>query len=131
MNASIQNTRHIHEIIFIIREGDTLAHFGGDELVVVLADLANVENYEPILVQRLKAAANPVTVGNAIMQVSASMAVAIYPPDNVNEDQLMCHANANADQAMSVAKQSVPASTLEAIKVFESKTSFQSKLQVQ
>ncbi|MFT4608717.1 MAG: EAL domain-containing protein (putative c-di-GMP-specific phosphodiesterase class I), partial [Chitinophagales bacterium] len=60
-----------------------------------------IEDSEPVLEWLLKAASAPVTVGNAVMQVSASIGVTHYPQDGVDADQLIRH----ADQAMYVAKQ--------------------------
>nr|WP_274620464.1 EAL domain-containing protein [Colwellia maritima] len=85
-----------------LREGDTLARFGGDELVAVLTDLDNIEDFEPVLSRLLLAASDPVTPGNIVINISASIGVTIYPQDNVDADQLMRH----ADQAMYVAKES-------------------------
>ena len=82
-------------------EGDTLARIGGDEFIAVMVDLENVEDSEPLLKRLLKAAADPVNVGDAVMQVSASIGVSFYPQDHVDADLLMRH----ADQAMYVAKQ--------------------------
>lgn len=84
-----------------LREGDTLARFGGDEFVAILADLAKAEDCEPVLDRLLKAAADPVTMGDAILKVSTSIGVATYPQDHADADQLIRH----ADQAMYVAKQ--------------------------
>jgi diguanylate cyclase (GGDEF)-like protein/PAS domain S-box-containing protein len=88
-----------------LREGDSLARIGGDEFVAVLADLTNattVEDCEPILERLLLAASDPVTVGDIVLNVSASIGVTFYPQDNVDADQLVRH----ADQAMYVAKES-------------------------
>ncbi len=84
-----------------LRRGDTLARIGGDEFIVVMVDLENFECSEPVLERLLKAAADPVTVGNAVMQVSVSIGVTLYSQDDVNADLLI----RNADQAMYVAKQ--------------------------
>lgn len=84
-----------------LREGDTLSRFGGDEFVAVLAGLADVEDCELILNRLLKAATYPVTVGDTLMRLSASIGVAIYPEDNVEADRLIRH----ADQSMYMAKQ--------------------------
>ena len=84
-----------------LREGDTLARFGGDEFVAVLADLSTVEDCEPILERFLLAASEPVTIDDVVLKVSASIGVTLYPQDNVVADQLMRH----ADQAMYVAKE--------------------------
>ena len=84
-----------------LREGDTLARIGGDEFIAVMIDLENIEDSEPVLKRLLKAAADPVTLGGAVMQISASIGVSLYPQDHVDADLLMRH----ADQAMYVAKQ--------------------------
>ena len=84
-----------------LREGDTLARIGGDEFIAVMVDLEKIEDSEPVLERLLKAAVEPVTVGNAVMLVSVSIGVTLYPQDGVDADQLMRH----ADQAMYLAKQ--------------------------
>jgi diguanylate cyclase (GGDEF)-like protein/PAS domain S-box-containing protein len=86
----------------VLREGDTLARLGGDEFVAVLTDLAKVEDCEPVLERFLLATSEPVTVGDLVLKVSASIGVTLYPQDKVDADQLMRH----ADQAMYVAKES-------------------------
>lgn len=85
-----------------LRKGDSLARIGGDEFVAVLVDLDQVEDCEPVLERLLLASSDPVTVGDVIFNVSASIGVTLYPQDNVDADQLMRH----ADQAMYVAKES-------------------------
>lgn len=84
-----------------LRVGDTLARIGGDEFIAVMVDLENIEDSEPVLKRLLKAAAAPVTLGDAVMQVSASIGVSFYPQDHGDAGLLMRH----ADQAMYVAKQ--------------------------
>ncbi|MFT7235827.1 MAG: diguanylate cyclase (GGDEF)-like protein/PAS domain S-box-containing protein [Methylophagaceae bacterium] len=84
-----------------LREGDTLARIGGDEFVAVMKNLDKIEDSEPVLERLLRAAAEPVTVGDAVMQVSVSIGVTFYPQDGVDADLLIRH----ADQAMHVAKQ--------------------------
>jgi diguanylate cyclase (GGDEF)-like protein len=84
-----------------LREGDTLARIGGDEFIAVMVDLENIEDSEPALKRLLKAASDPVYLGDAVMQVSTSIGVSLYPQDHVDADLLIRH----ADQAMYVAKQ--------------------------
>jgi diguanylate cyclase (GGDEF)-like protein len=84
-----------------LREGDTLARIGGDEFIAVMVDLENIEDSEPGLKRLLNAASDPVYLSGAVMQVSASIGVSLYPQDHLDADLLMRH----ADQAMYVAKQ--------------------------
>ena len=84
-----------------LREGDSLARIGGDEFVAVLTDLTTATDCEPVLERLLLAASEYVSVGNAVLNVSASIGVTIYPQDNMDADLLMRH----ADQAMYVAKE--------------------------
>ena len=84
-----------------LREGDTLARLGGDEFVAVLIDLADIEASIPMLARLLAAAAQPVSVADAVLHVSASLGVTFYPQaDEVDADQLL----RQADQAMYQAK---------------------------
>ena len=88
-----------------LREGDSLARFGGDEFVAVLVDLEQPLDCVPVLKRLLLAAAEPVEVeynGQTIaLRVSASIGATIYPKDGADADLLMRH----ADQAMYLAKQ--------------------------
>ncbi|MCK5880859.1 MAG: EAL domain-containing protein, partial [Sinobacterium sp.] len=85
-----------------LREGDSLARFGGDEFVFILANLDKAEDCEPVLERLLLAASEPVTVNDVIFHVSASIGVTFYPQDNIDAEQLIRH----ADQAMYIAKES-------------------------
>jgi diguanylate cyclase (GGDEF)-like protein/PAS domain S-box-containing protein len=84
-----------------LREGDTLARIGGDEFIAVMVDLEKIEDSEPILARLLRAAGDPVTLDDVVMQVSVSIGVTLYPQDGANAEQLVRH----ADQAMYLAKQ--------------------------
>ena len=84
-----------------LREGDILARFGGDEFVAILTGVSKVEDCEPVLKRLLKATATPVTLGDAVMRVSASIGITLYPQDDADAEQLIRH----ADQAMYIAKQ--------------------------
>jgi diguanylate cyclase (GGDEF)-like protein len=86
----------------VLREGDTLARIGGDEFVAVLVDLEAPTHCEPVLARLLQVAAQPIKVGDAVLHVSASIGVTLYPQAGADADQLLRH----ADQAMYVAKNS-------------------------
>ena len=85
----------------MLRDSDTLARLGGDEFVAVLIDLDDVSATPPMLNRLLGAAAQPVRVGELVLQVSASLGVTFYPQsEEVDADQLL----RQADQAMYQAK---------------------------
>jgi len=86
----------------VLRNGDTLGRLGGDEFVAVLVDLSDIEASTPILSRLLEAAAQPIPVGDIVLNVSASLGVTFYPQNEaVDADQLL----RQADQAMYQAKQ--------------------------
>ncbi|SFN56938.1 PAS domain S-box-containing protein/diguanylate cyclase (GGDEF) domain-containing protein [Formivibrio citricus] len=84
-----------------LRAVDTVARLGGDEFVAVLADQDSPQSCLPALERLLQAAAEPVTLEDAVLHVSGSAGVACYPQDGDEADVLMRH----ADQAMYQAKQ--------------------------
>ena len=86
----------------VLRAGDTLARFGGDEFVAILTDLIKLEDCKPLLDRLLLAASEPVTIDDVVLNVSASIGATFYPQDNASADILLRH----ADQAMYVAKES-------------------------
>ena len=77
-----------------------MARIGGDEFVVVLVDLNTPQDCEPVIERILRMASDPVAVGDAVLQVSISIGVSIYPNDGEDADQLLRF----ADHAMYQAK---------------------------
>lgn len=85
----------------ILRQGDTLARLGGDEFVAVLIDLESTAASIPLINRLLKAAAEPVSIGNCLLNISASLGITFYPQsEEVDADQLL----RQADNAMYQAK---------------------------
>ncbi len=84
-----------------LRECDTLARLGGDEFVAVLLELEDVNASIPMLNRLLAAAAEPLHIGDLVLNVSASLGVTFYPQvDDIDADQLL----RQSDQAMYQAK---------------------------
>ncbi|WP_323128527.1 diguanylate cyclase domain-containing protein [Shewanella cyperi] len=85
-----------------IRKSDTVARFGGDEFVILLnriTDLDSVCEVAENLVARL---AKPIALGNRQVQISVSLGLALYPEDGDNAISLM----QKADKLMYHAKRS-------------------------
>ncbi len=86
----------------VMRDVDTLARLGGDEFVAVLTDVDNIQDCIQMANRILDAFAKPVLIEDALLHVTVSVGVTMYPQDNADADHLMRH----ADQAMYEAKQS-------------------------
>ena len=85
----------------VLRDGDTLSRFGGDEFVAVIDGLSNTHEGNSVISRMLDAASATLSVDNILLKVTASIGTTFYPLDNASPDQLLRH----ADQAMYKAKQ--------------------------
>jgi diguanylate cyclase (GGDEF)-like protein len=74
---------------------------GGDEFVMLLLNLDNLDECEGALARVLDAIAQPVAVDSQQVTVTASIGVSMYPSDAGDTDMLLRH----ADQAMYMAKE--------------------------
>ncbi|MEZ8825050.1 EAL domain-containing protein [Vibrio sp. 10N.261.55.A7] len=87
-----------------IRDSDTAARISGDEFVVVLEHLNDVQkatNAASKIAKSLnKALQRPFQINDVCASISASIGIAIYPDDSMNSDSLMRY----ADNAMYHAK---------------------------
>jgi diguanylate cyclase (GGDEF)-like protein len=80
-----------------VRERDMVARTGGDEFVVVLADLAGDDGTAHEAAERIEAAfAEPLVLEGAQTQLQAAVGVACFPADGGDVEQLL----AAADRAM-------------------------------
>lgn len=85
----------------VIRGGDTVARMGGDEFVLLITDIHDTDELDPILTRINEKIVKNITIDTHTLSVSASVGVAIYPLDNVDADTLLRH----ADLSMYEAKQ--------------------------
>ena len=84
-----------------LREEDTLSRIGGDEFIVILSDLSDINSSLPLISRLLEAAAKEIYIDDLRIQVSASLGISFYPQsEEIDPDQLL----RQADQAMYQAK---------------------------
>lgn len=108
------NDRHGHEygdavlkvvadrIKLDIRETDTVARIGGDEFVVILSSVPDLEIVERIAPQLIDQISQSIRIEKQEVVVSASVGIAIYPEDGNSADELI----RQADRAMYLIKES-------------------------
>lgn len=85
----------------VLGEGDTLGRIGGDEFLIVLPDLPDIEPASERIERLLKAFDQPVAVGAIEVQLSATAGATFYPQaEEVDADQMI----RQAVQAMYEAK---------------------------
>ncbi|THF66286.1 EAL domain-containing protein [Pseudothauera nasutitermitis] len=84
----------------VVRDTDTVARQGGDEFVIVLPELDNVQDATMVARKLLETLGKPYRLGPHELTVTASIGIAVYPEDGRNPSVLL----RNADAAMYGAK---------------------------
>ncbi|HEY0490567.1 MAG TPA: EAL domain-containing protein, partial [Telluria sp.] len=76
-----------------VRGVDTVSRQGGDEFVVILADIRGVDQAAHVAQTVMQSIVQPVVVAGNEMNVSASIGISLYPGDGADIDTLMEHAD--------------------------------------
>ncbi|MDH5632615.1 MAG: EAL domain-containing protein [Gammaproteobacteria bacterium] len=76
-----------------MREGDTVARFGGDEFVIMATDIATVSDIELIARKLLSVLNDPIRILEKDIVVTASIGISIYPGDGEDSSTLVKHAD--------------------------------------
>jgi two-component system cell cycle response regulator len=84
------------------RQEDTVARIGGDEFIMLLPDITNVDAAVRPASKVLHLLATPFNIDGLSVRVTASVGVAFYPADAANAEALL----ARADKALYEAKRS-------------------------
>jgi diguanylate cyclase (GGDEF)-like protein len=82
------------------RKEDTVARIGGDEFVIVLSDIAHVDDVLRPASKILRFLSTPFDVAGVTVSVSTSIGIAFYPGDGSDVEELI----ARADRALYDAK---------------------------
>ena len=75
-----------------VREGDTIARWGGDEYTLLLGGLNSDNECREALSRIIKLLRRPYVIHNKTIPLSASIGATIYPNDNSDADTLLRHA---------------------------------------
>ena len=91
-------------LLAAVREADTVSRYGGDEFVILLTDLAQPADAVRVADKLLAALAEPCLVQGALLHLSASIGISLYPDDGIDAPQLI----SRADAAMYQRKRQAP-----------------------
>lgn len=83
-----------------IRSVDTIARVGGDEFVILLANLQNAEDYLVTIERIITSVAESCTIKNHVFNISCSVGISLYPMHATQPGDLL----KNADLALYEAK---------------------------
>ncbi|MDX1464265.1 MAG: EAL domain-containing protein [Halomonas sp.] len=84
-----------------LREDDTLARQGGDEFIVLLNEIEEVEEVTRVARRLVESVSSPFEMGGQVFRVGCSLGISLYPDDSDQVETLV----RQADAAMYRAKQ--------------------------
>ncbi len=84
-----------------VRPGDTVGRYGGDEFVIVLANVAHIDDVTRVVNKILGQLSPAITIGGRELFVTPSIGITLFPFDDDTSDDLL----RNADSAMYDAKE--------------------------
>lgn len=87
-------------LVSCVRKTDTVCRQGGDEFVILLSEIEQVQDAARVADKLLLAFANPALVDGHELHVSLSMGISVYPDDGLSAEAVL----QNADTAMYYAK---------------------------
>jgi diguanylate cyclase (GGDEF)-like protein len=85
-----------------VRSGDTVARQGGDEFVIVLAEVAHSQDAALVAEKIISTLGQPIFVNSHELQVTTSIGIALFPVNGTDDAQELMR---KADAAMYAAKE--------------------------
>lgn len=76
-----------------VRETDTAARIGGDEFLVILSGVVELEIVEQIASKLITSISQDIIVDKAVLRIGASIGIAVYPQDGITADELIKQAD--------------------------------------
>jgi diguanylate cyclase (GGDEF)-like protein/PAS domain S-box-containing protein len=86
-------------LLTCVRSSDTVGRFGGDEFVILLADVAHAEDAEICADKVLEEIKTPYQIAGHKLDISASIGIACFPEDATESDTLLKYADIAMYQA--------------------------------
>jgi diguanylate cyclase (GGDEF)-like protein len=86
-----------------VRESDTVCRYGGDEFVIMIPEIADAAAVAAVMEKIRDRLATPLALDGQLVQVSASMGVALYPADGEDLEQLIQRADVAMYRAKGIA----------------------------
>lgn len=91
-----------HKVVASLRQMDTVARIGGDEFIVILENIKEVDDARQVANKLLGLLAEPIEMAGQAVHSSASIGISVFPQDGSAADELL----KRADIAMHKAKES-------------------------
>ena len=86
--------RVARRLVAAVREVDTVSRHGGDEFLILLADLTQPGDAQAVAEKLIAAIGAPAEGGGPAVALTASVGIAVYPDDGVDVDTLVARADA-------------------------------------
>ena len=77
----------------IMRKSDTISRIGGDEFVLVLPQISQIDDVTKFTQRILNAFEEPFVFGKHRIEITTSIGIAIYPDDGIDIDHLLKHSD--------------------------------------
>jgi diguanylate cyclase len=77
-----------------VRQSDTVSRHGGDEFLILLADVSHPNDVAQIAINLITALGRPARVGDHVLRLTASIGISFFPGDGEDTETLIKRADA-------------------------------------